>query len=72
MKNKNIITYTSELQVQLDGKKVGTIRPVYDVWKTPRHMSPIGATIGYQYFPNGQKIGGDVYPLFMDCLQSLE
>ena len=45
------------LQVCLDGKICGEIREV---------------TGGYQYFPKGSKVGGDVYPTLEEVKHSLE
>lgn len=46
----------TETTVKLDGKIIGKIKDV----KT-----------GWQYFPKGQKTGGDVYTSKFACMQSL-
>jgi hypothetical protein len=43
--------------VWLDGKKIGEIRRVFG---------------GFQYFPNGQKTGGEIFTAQADCRKSLE
>lgn len=50
------ITFDKDLKVKLDGKYVGDIKPVNG---------------GYQYFPKGRNIGGDVYPSIDLCKKSL-
>jgi len=50
-------SYKKPLPVLLDDKLVGEIRPVNGGW---------------QYFPKGSKIGGDVFKRLPDCQRSLE
>lgn len=45
------------LKVRLDGRICGEIRKV---------------NTGFQYFPKGQKIGGDVFPTLIEVQKSLQ
>lgn len=55
-----MITFTQidpkTIHVLLDGKRVGEIRSVEG---------------GFQYFPKGQKKGGEVFQTLIDCKKSL-
>ena len=51
-----VTTKLNTLSVFSEGKKVGEIR----------------FTTGYQYFPNGQKTGGEIFYFVIDCKKSLE
>ena len=54
----NIIKYIEpHIEVYLDGKKTGTIRPVLG---------------GFAYFPKGHKTGGETFETLEECKQSLE
>lgn len=46
-----------DTRVRLDGKICGVITKVMDGW---------------QYFPKGSKVEGEVYPTFSECQRSLE
>lgn len=48
---------TDALGVYLDGIRIGEIRVVSG---------------GFQYFPRGQKIGGDIFPTLAEVKRSLE
>jgi hypothetical protein len=50
------LTFKTNVDVFLDGKKIGTIKEVKD---------------GFQFYPNGQKIGGAVFPTLQACKNSL-
>jgi len=51
------ITYKTETTVILDGKAVGKIKELDG---------------GYQYFPKGSKVGGEVFTHLRLCKDSLE
>lgn len=57
-------TFTRQLDgnyiVYLEGRRVGTIKRV-----------TCGSTVGYQYFPKGQKTGGEIFTSSAACKQSL-
>lgn len=55
------IEYITNVIVKLDGKAIGTIKPV----KYPN------GDPGWQYFPKGTKIGGDIYSTLATCQLSL-
>lgn len=46
-----------EFSVMFEGKKVGKI---------------IAVGAGWQYFPNGSKVGGGIFTMLNDCVKSLE
>jgi hypothetical protein len=56
-----MITYTpippDKWKVHLEGKPIGEIRR---------------SKAGYQYFPKGQKEGGDIFESLHECKRSLE
>jgi len=52
-----MITYVTKIDVLLDGKKVGEIRPSFS---------------GFAYFPKRDKIGGQVYKTVEEVKFSLE
>jgi hypothetical protein len=52
-----MITYENIIEVRLDGKVVGQIRPVN--------------TGGYQYIPKGQKTRGEVFQSIAEVKASL-
>lgn len=49
--------FNPNIDVYLDGKKTGRIKKV---------------PTGYQYFPKGQKVGGEIFFKLEDCKRSLE
>lgn len=49
--------FTTPIKVKMSGRHIGDIKQA------------IG---GYQYFPKGQKIGGEIYPTIKEVKQSLE
>ena len=52
-----MITYTEEIKVFIDAKLIGTIHSVRG---------------GFQYFPKGQKEGGEIFPTVSQVKASLE
>ena len=50
-------SHKKPLPVLLDGKQVGKIKPVVGGW---------------QYYPKGSKVGGEVFPRLKKCQESLE
>ena len=63
------ITYGLEtFKVYLDGKHIGEIREVEN-GTFSRFEIPI---FGYQYFPKGQKEGGEIFSNLSECKASLE
>lgn len=47
--------------VYLAGKRIGRIR----------EFNYTGQSSGFQYFPNGSKSGGDIFPTLFECKKSL-
>ena len=45
------------IKVRIDGVIIGEIKPIKKGW---------------QYFPNGQKEGGDIFETLLECQKSLE
>lgn len=61
--SKPNITYQTEIVVRLDRRIIGEIRVEQGL------LAP-GET--YQYFPKGQKVGGNVFSSLAACKASLE
>lgn len=57
-----MITYKHVVQVLLDGESVGIMKEV-------KVDEP---TTGWQYIPNGQKVGGRICQSFAECKREVE
>ena len=71
---------TDETTVKLDGKVVGTIKPVpyYVVvgcdkitYISKKENLGKAYQIGYRYYPKGQKVGGEIFATKGECMYSL-
>lgn len=62
--NRLVFTDKTVTQVKLDGKIVGTIKPVKQTKQRPNRT-------GWQYFPKGSKTGGEVFASKFACMGSL-
>lgn len=58
---------TEQLKI---GPEIRDVRAVYLGKK--RVGKIVSGRSGYQYFPDGQKIGGDTFPSLVACLDSLK
>ena len=68
----NTFKYEASFKVYLNGKHIGSIHEEYaHNGYSPFNGKP-GSITGYRYFPNGDKMGGDLFPTFAACRQSIE
>lgn len=63
------ISYGLEVvKVYLDGKHIGEIREVENGTFSRFELQ----NFGFQYFPKGQKLGGEIFNTMNDCKASIE